>query len=207
MDMTRRQRDVIFFKRNKAVLKWVAIIGGLITLLIFTFFIRIDLFNRPELIQQLLERTGIMAPVVYFILSIGNTIYPLIPGGLGNVIGYTVFGAVHGMALAFAANFIGSLLLFYITKRFGRPILYAFFEEKMVKKSLSYLDRGVNMNWVIAFVFIVPGLPDDLFTMVAGLSGMAYRCIIILQLLFKPVTMFLYMAGINNLFVLLSEWF
>lgn len=207
MDMIRRQRDVIFFKRNRTVLKWLAIFGAVITLLIFTFFIRIDLFNRPELIQDQLERTGIMAPVVYFLLSIINTVYPIIPGGLGNVIGYTVFGAVHGMALSFTANFIGSLLLFYITKRFGRPILYAFFDEKMVTKSLSYLDRGGNMNWIIAVVFIVPGLPDDLFTMIAGLSGMTYRRIIILQLLFKPVTMFLYMAGINNLFVLLLEWF
>ncbi|XJS10959.1 TVP38/TMEM64 family protein [Aerococcaceae bacterium WGS1372] len=204
--MTTRQKDIQFFKRNKTVLKWVAIIGAIITIIIFFFFVRIDLFNRPELIQHQLERTGILAPVVYFLVSIVNTIYPIIPGGLGNVIGYTVFGAVHGMILSFSANLIGSMILFYITKRFGRPILYAFADERLVKKSLSYLDRGINMNWILAIVFIVPGLPDDIFTMIAGLSGMTYKHIILLQLLFKPVTMFLYMAGINNLFVLLSEW-
>ncbi|MBZ6527199.1 TVP38/TMEM64 family protein [Aerococcaceae bacterium DSM 111021] len=207
MDMVPHSKDVLFFKRNKKVLKWVAIFGTILTIVMFTYFFKIDLFNHPEIIQERLESTGTFAPIVFFVLSIVNTFYPIVPGGLGNVIGYTMFGAVFGFTLVFIANFIGSFILFSLAKRFGKPILYAFLDEKTVEKGLGYLDRGYYIEWVLAVLFIVPGLPDELFLMIAGFSDLSYKRMIIIQLIFKPVTMFLYMAGVHNFLRLLSNLF
>ena len=207
MDKMTRYDDVVFFKRNKSVLKWAAIIGAITTVIIFGYFLWIDLFNQPELIQGQLERTGVLAPIVYFLGSIVNTIYPIIPGGLGNVIGYTVFGPIQGFILSFIANLIGSMILFFIAKRFGRPILYAFCDERLVKKGLSYIDKGIKIEWILIVVFIVPGLPDDIFTMLAGLSEISTKRMLLLQLIFKPMTMFLYMMGVNGLFAAVSSLF
>lgn len=205
MDMVTRSKDVLFFKRNKQIVKWVAIIGLLFTLMVLAYFFSIDLFNQPELIASYLEQSGAFAPILYFFVSIVNTIYPLIPGGLGNVIGFTVFGPVAGFALAYSANLIGSFILFTLAKRFGKPILYAFLDEKIVTKCLSYLEKGYYIEWILAVVFVVPGLPDDVFTMISGLSDLTYKRLLWLQLLCKPLTMFLYMMGVNNLLAFLSN--
>lgn len=205
MDHKTSHDDVVFFRRNKNILKWLAIIGVVVTIALFSFFIYIDLFNRPELFQKQLEKTGVLAPSVYFLVSIANTVYPIIPGGLGNVIGYTVFGPMQGFILSFIANLIGSTALFLLAKYFGRPLLYAFANEKMVRKGLSYLERGIKIELLLILVFILPGLPDDLFTMLAGLSELSTKRLLVLQLLFKPVTMFLYMMGVNGLFGILAD--
>lgn len=207
MDQMTRYDDVVFFKRNKTILKWAAIIGLVVTVIIFSYFLSIDLFNQPELIQNQLEKAGALAPIVYFLGSILNTIYPIIPGGLGNVIGYTVFGPVQGFILSYFANLLGSMVLFFLAKRYGRPILYAFCDERLVKKGLSYLDRGIKIEWILIVVFVLPGLPDDIFTMLAGLSEISAKRMVLLQLIFKPVTMFLYMMGVNGLFAVISNLF
>ena len=100
---------------------------------------------------------------------------------------------------------MGSTALFLLAKHFGRPLLYAFANEKMVRKGLSYLERGIKIEWLLILVFILPGLPDDLFTMLAGLSELSTKRLLVLQLLFKPVTMFLYMMGVNGLFGILAD--
>ena len=56
MDHKTSHDDVVFFRRNKNILKWLAIIGVVVTIALFSFFIYIDLFNRPELLQKQLER-------------------------------------------------------------------------------------------------------------------------------------------------------
>lgn len=207
MDMAPQSKDIMFFKRNKQVLKWVAIIGAVITLIIFAYFFKIDLFNHPEILQERLERTGAFAPIVFFLLSIINTVYPIVPGGLGSVIAYAAFGPLLGFILAFSANFLGSLILFWLAKRFGQPILYAFLDEKLVEKGLGYLDRGYYIEWILAVVLVVPGLPDELFIMISGLSDLTYKRMVIIQMIFKPVTLFLYMAGVHNFLGLLSNLF
>lgn len=123
------------------------------------------------------------------------------------MIAYVAFGPLLGFILAFSANFLGTLILFWLAKRFGQPILYAFLDEKLVEKGLSYLDRGYYIEWILAVVLVVPGLPDELFIMISGLSDLTYKRMVIIQLIFKPVTMFLFMAGVHNFLGLLSNLF
>lgn len=80
-------------------------------------------------------------------------------------------------------------------------------DEKLVEKGLSYLDRGYYIEWILAVVLVVPGLPDELFIMISGLSDLTYKRMVIIQLIFKPVTMFLFMAGVHNFLGLLSNLF
>src|SRR5699024_6088226 len=106
MNMTPQKKDIMFLKRNKQVIRWVDIIRAVITLIIFAYFFKIDLFNHPEILQERLERTGAFAPIVFFLLSIINTVYPIVPGGLGNVIAYAAFGPLLSFVLAFSASLL-----------------------------------------------------------------------------------------------------
>lgn len=194
-----------FFLKHKCLVKWVALAGLIITICLFTYLIRHNLFNRPEVFAQYLRQHKGWGPFLYFVLSLFNTVYPIIPGGLGNVVGYSVFGPFWGFTIAFIANLIGSSILFLLARKFGKPILYAFFDKETINKYIGYLERD-SLPWMLAIVYIVPGLPDDLFSMLVGLSPMSFARFTQIQIIFKPLTTFLYMAGINDLFSVFSNF-
>ncbi|UPQ85557.1 TVP38/TMEM64 family protein [Ignavigranum ruoffiae] len=193
-----------FFLKHKCMVKWIALAGLILTIGLFTYLIRHNLFNRPEVFERFLRQHKGWGPLVYFFLSFFNTVYPIIPGGLGNVVGYSVFGPFWGFTIAFGANLLGSTVLFLLARKFGKPILFAFFDKETINKYIGYLEKK-SLGWFLAIVYVVPGLPDDLFSMLVGLSPMSLARFTQIQLIFKPLTTFLYMAGINNLFSIFSN--
>ncbi|WP_124057961.1 TVP38/TMEM64 family protein [Vaginisenegalia massiliensis] len=200
----RVNRDLRWLSENKRILTGLSVLGLILAAVSVGLGVHQDLFQRPEVLQAYLSRTGIFAPVIFFVLTILNAIYPFIPGGMGNVVGYLAFGPLKGFALAFSANVIGSLCLFYLARRYGTVLLEALFSPKLIQRAMGYLNKGYYLECILAVVYIVPGLPDDIFTAFAGLSKMKKGKFILLQLLCRPLTMYLYMMGINQLLALLA---
>lgn len=196
-----------FFAKHKKAVKIITIVGGLLTLVLLYFMFSQDLFRQPKAFEDFLRRYGPLAPLVFFLFSIVNSIYPIIPGGMANVVAYSFLGHWQSFLLAFSGNIIGSLILFQLARTFGMPLLMAFFDRCTIEKYRSYLDKGRQLEIFLAIVYLVPGLPDDLFTMLVGLTKISFKKVLIIQLLFKPITMYFYMSGMNDLFAFLSGMF
>lgn len=192
------------FSQHKKFIKYFALIGLIMTFLLFAYIFKHNLFNRPEVFAEFISKYGNKAPLIYFLLSFFNTIYPLIPGGMGNVVGYSVFGSYQAFFLAFTANILGSMVIFLLARKFGKAILFAFFDRQSINKYIGYLDNKF-FPIILAIVFILPGLPDDLFCMLAGLSSMKFQNFMLIQIFFKPLTTFAYMSGIHKVFAYFSE--
>lgn len=202
-----QERYEKFFMKHKKVVRIITVLGILFTLLICYLLFKHDLWNQPDLYQAKLLEFGPWAPVIFFIGTIFNAIYPIIQGGMGNVVAYSVFGPIQGFLLAFSANLVGSLILFILAKTFGKPFLLAFISKDTIDKYSQYLEDEKKLTWMLAIAFIVPGLPDDAFTMIAGLSSITVSKFMIIQIIFKPVTTFLYMSGVNKGLTFISRLF
>lgn len=196
-----------FFTEHKKVVRIVTILGLAVTAVIFYLLLKHDLLNNPVYYRQKLLKYGPWAPVIFFIVTVFNAIYPIIQGGMGNVVAYSVFGPLKGFLLAFSANLLGSLLLFLLAKKFGKAFLLAFVSKETIDKYIGYIDNEKKLSWLLAVAFVIPGLPDDAFAMLAGLSSMTVGKYMTLQLLFKPVTTFLYMSGVNKGLAFLTRLF
>lgn len=203
----KQKRYEEFFMEHKKLVRIVTIVGLGLTMLIAYLLFKYNLCNQPDLYRAKLLEFGPWAPIIFFIGTVFNAVYPIIQGGMGNVVAYSVFGPVYGFLLAFSANLVGSLILFILAKKFGKPFLLAFFSKETINKYLKYVEDEKRLTWMLAIAFVVPGLPDDAFAMIAGLSSMSVGKFMVLQVLFKPLTTFLYMSGVNKGIAYISRLF
>ena len=96
---------------------WKFIIG--IIIIIFSLIVGYQLFTNTESINQLIQDSGNMGPLVYLcILSIA--IVMLFPTPILKIFTGTFFGFSLGLLINFLASMIGGLLAFFIGRYFFR---------------------------------------------------------------------------------------
>ncbi|MBM7642355.1 TVP38/TMEM64 family protein [Streptococcus loxodontisalivarius] len=144
--------------------------------------------------QKTLVSLGAFGPLLFILLQMVQVIYPIIPGGMTAIIGHIIFGPLYGFIYNFVGIFIGSLLAFGLARRYGNGFAKAFVSEETYDKYVSYLDRndGKFFEKFLAAAFILPGFPDDFLCVVAGLSKMTWKKFIVIFLISKPATLYLY---------------
>lgn len=114
---------------------------------------------------------GAFGCVVYVIMVILQIIVALVPGGPIEVAGGYAFGAFLGTILFLLGAFIGSLTVFILVRKYGKPVVELFFKDKDIGK-LSFLKDDAKRNILFLVLFIIPGSPKDLLCYVAGLTDM-----------------------------------
>ena len=118
--------------------------------------------------------------------------YPVIPGGLTCVVGHALFGPLWGFIYNFTGIFLGSIFAFLLARRYGETFVKSFVSDQTYDKYITYLDKGKFFERFLATAFILPGFPDDFLCMVAGLSKMSLKKFVVITLISKPATLYLY---------------
>jgi len=138
------------------------------------------LLTSKDKIVNFIASLGILAPIVFIFLSIIETVVAPIPGQIIGLAGGFIFGW-WGLALNFIATGIGCFIVFYLSRRFGRPLA-----EKMIKKaSLDKFDHLTQEKGSLVFflIFLIPGLPNDIICYIAGLTEIPIKRLMLLVLL------------------------
>lgn len=176
--------------------QWIRIISliGLIASLIGLYYLKTHshIFAVGGSFQSFITRLGLFGPLIFILWQIVQVIFPIIPGGMTCVIGHAIFGPLYGFIYNFIGIFSGSILSFYLAKQYGETFAKSFVSEKVYNKYITKLDEGKKFEYFLMTTFILPGFPHDFLCMVAGLSKMTYRKFILITLLTKPVTLYLY---------------
>src|SRR5680860_443152 len=129
-----------FLKNNRHI-----IIIFLIALLLSVsgYFINWDIggvFSSRESLQLFIESFGAIAPLVLvFVIALEVIVAPM-PGFIPAVTAGFVFGPFWGAFFVYLGNVIGSLLLFFLVRRYGYRLgKFLFKETKMVRyRTVSY---------------------------------------------------------------------
>lgn len=194
--------------KNRQIIQYATLVGIALTLVIF-FLIKSNpsYFAIGGGFQLLLTSLGIWGPIFFMMIQIIQVVYPVIPGGLTSIVGHALFGPLYGFIYNFIGIFIGSILSFLLARRYGEIFVKSFVSQETYDKYIGYLDRGKTFERFLAAAFVLPGLPDDFFCMVAGLSKLSLKRFIIIAALTKPVTLYLYSAiGFHSMQALLSAF-
>lgn len=172
----------------------VITILGIVLALIGAIYIKSNpnIFAVGGPFQSFLHLIGIWGPLIFILIQIIQVIYPFIPGGLTCIVGHALFGPLYGFIFNFTGIFLGSILAFLLARRYGESFAKAFVSQETYDKYIPYLDKGNYFDWFLATAFILPGFPDDFLCMVAGLSKMSLKRFIVITLLSKPATLYLY---------------
>lgn len=120
--------------------------------------------------------------VIFLVLQVLQVIIALIPGGVIQILGGVLFGGLWGTLLCIAGILLGTLIIYVLVKNFGKPLVEAVFDDKVVKR-FSFLQDSKKLELVIFILFLLPGLPKDLLTYVAPLTKIKMTTFVVLSTL------------------------
>lgn len=157
-------------------------------------------FKSPETLYNYFNQLGIFGVILSFLLLVGNTIFPIIPGGLPALALFMLNEKIMGFLLVMIATVLGSIISFLLVKKYGEIFVKAFISDKVYDSLVKKIYDEKTATKLAIIAFLIPGMPDDATVMICGLTDMRLRRMILLCLLFKPIPTFLYLYGISSLF-------
>jgi uncharacterized membrane protein YdjX (TVP38/TMEM64 family) len=135
--------------------------------------------NRQKLLQWLAQY-GRWAPLITIILHILQVLAAPIPGTAIDAVNGVLFGPWLGTLYSMIGLLIGSMLLMWLARRFGRPLVERYVEPELIIR----LDNMVEQYGLvfIFLVFLLPFLPDDALCLLAGLTTFPLAVLFLLAL-------------------------
>ncbi len=178
--------------RLKKVIKVIGMLSILFSA-IFIFYLigKLDIFQNPKVLSHLIKDHIILGSVLFFLMQIIQVVIPIIPGGVTTVVGFLTFGPFLGFLLNFFGIIIGSCLLFLLVRRFGRPFILLFIDEK---KMDTYDHKISSKTYETIFILnmISPIAPADIMIMITGLSRISFRRFLTIIAICRPISMVTY---------------
>lgn len=170
-------------------------LSTLIGILLLFYCFNQGYFSDPEKLQILLNKSGILAPILFIGLQIFQAVFPLIPGGLSTSLGVVAFGPIAGFIYNYIGAICGSILIFLLARRYGKPFILKFTKQETYDKYVRWLDKK-NYESLFALAIFMPCAPDDLLCMIAGLTTMSLKKFSWIIILGKPLSLLAYSLGL-----------
>ncbi|WP_458204780.1 TVP38/TMEM64 family protein [Haladaptatus sp. NG-SE-30] len=194
LEMAREIRIFTSARSRRTTLAYLAIISILFVGVSVLLPKQFPVLTDANALREYVQGYGLFAPVVFVLLQAGQVVLAPIPGQLLAFGSGYLFGPVYGTLYSVIGATLGSYVAFSLARRFGRPYV-----EKVVRvETLGRFDALVGRRGLIAlfFVFMIPGLPDDVICFVGGLTEMDIRKMVAVSFLGRlPAYFLINLAG------------
>ncbi len=175
-------------EKNKKILKIILILvfAALILFLSIRYFVPLCRLlgteqGRAEL-AEFIERAGIFAPLVFVLMMALQIVIAFVPGGPLEITAGVLFGGWLGTFLTVTGAFLGTLLVYSLVKKFGRPLVSFFVNEEKIK-TFSVLEDEDKLEFWVFILFLIPGIPKDLLTYIVPLTKIQGKQFLLLSTL------------------------
>ena len=159
--------------------KWIA--AGLLALLVLIVagawrFVGAPLMrflSDPDALRNWVEAQGWYSRLAFMGMVIFQVIIAFIPGEPFEIAAGYAFGAVEGTILSIAGAAIGSIITFWLVRRFGMRLVRIFFSEEKIN-SVKFLKTSSARMYLFLVIYMIPGTPKDLLGYFAGLTDIPF---------------------------------
>lgn len=138
--------------------------------------------NAAGTFQKIVESNPVSGRLLYVGIQILQVFVAFIPGEVVEIAGGLAFGAIEGMLLSLIGVAVGSSIIFMLTKTLGMKFVELFVSREKINE-LRFIRNGKNLEWIVFYVFLIPGTPKDLLTYVVGLTRMKLGSFLLISLL------------------------
>ncbi len=183
----------------KIIYNTISVLGILGSIGFCIYLYRRGIFTDREAMRSFVLTRPATAPFLFILIQILQVVVPVIPGGISLAAGVWIFGPWLGFAYNYIGICIGSILNFLIARRFGKPLVQAVVSERIFNKYIGWLDKGKRFDTLFAWAIFLPVAPDDYLCMLAGLTSITLKKYVLIILLCKPASIFLYSIGLSTL--------
>ncbi len=169
--------------------KKIRIISLCVILILLIIFLKISLnreFSSVEDFQVYIDHFGITGPFVLTIFQAFQVVIPILPGYLGCAVGAIAFGPEIGFLCNYIGISVGSIISYFLARKYGLNIVNLMFSEKTYNKWRKKIEKSKSYKRFLFIATLLPLFPDDFLCYFSGLIKMNRRKFIWIIILGKP---------------------
>uniref|UniRef100_UPI0026F3AD88 TVP38/TMEM64 family protein n=1 Tax=uncultured Adlercreutzia sp. TaxID=875803 RepID=UPI0026F3AD88 len=103
-----------------------------------------------------------------------------IPGEVVQVAAGMIYGPWVGALIIWIGCIISSSFIFVLVHKLGAPFVQAMVPEKYMGKFREW-EKSPKFNAIVFILFLIPGLPKDVFTYLTPLTHMSMRSFVLIS--------------------------
>jgi uncharacterized membrane protein YdjX (TVP38/TMEM64 family) len=154
-----------------------------------------EIVQNVETLQGYIRKAGVWMPILYIIFQFLQVLVLPVPSIISTLAGIALFGAFQTAIFSLIGIWLGSVVAFYIGRKFGKKAVAWLIGVETLEKWQAKI-KGKD-NFVLTVMFLLPLFPDDLLCFVAGLSMMSWRFFLIMMSVCRILAVFTTCYSVN----------
>ena len=126
-----------------------------------------------------MDNAGIQGVLLLEALQFLQIVVAFIPGEVVQFTAGAIYGPWWGALIIFVGCVISSAFIFLIVHKLGAPFVKDMVPAKYLEKFEEF-EKKRMFNVIVFVLFLIPGLPKDVFTYITPLSDMPFRTFIVI---------------------------
>lgn len=161
-------------KSRRQVIVYCILFVGLIVGITAVLFPYVERLSDPQfqkVIEAWIDKMGVIGFLIVLGIQILQVVIAYIPGETVEIFSGALYGTMGGLFICLFGCMIASTIIFSLSKRYGKPLLYTLFDKEKVK-GWKWLQDSRKYLMVTFILFFVPGTPKDMLTYIVGITNM-----------------------------------
>lgn len=183
-------------KTTRRLINIGTIVCTILLVLLTIYWYRLGIFTSQEKMHAYLADKKIIGPIIFILIQIVQVVIPIIPGGISLLGGVIFFGPIWGFIYNYVGICIGSIIIFFLARYYGKPFILHLVSEETYNKYIKWTKNQKRYNWIFAICIVAPAAPDDVLCMISGLTEMKFSTYFWIIVLGKPWTIAAYSLGL-----------
>lgn len=151
-----------------------------IILIVLGYIYPSHFFSSQEAVRNFVSSWGVFAPVAFILLQITQVVLTPLSHYTVSIAGGFIFGLWQGFLYNWTGRVIGSIIAFYLGRKFGRRIIQHLVKPETLKKYDWIFEKG---RLLLFLAYFLPLFPDDELSYLAGFSSLKAKFFIPLMIL------------------------
>lgn len=177
---------------SRRLINFISLCGFFALIFLTVYFYHLGIFDDLQSLQEFVSQKTFWAPLIFVLIQILQVVIPIIPGGISLAAGVLLFGPLEGFLYNYIGICIGSLILFWLGRQYGRPLVLRLVNEKTYYKYIHWLDNQKRFDRLFTLAIFFPIAPDDALCLMASLTKISFKKFTWIILLAKPASVFAY---------------
>lgn len=163
-------------KKKMKIIKAILLILFLIVVTFFTIkllplFKDLGSTEGRNLFKTKIDAMGPLGAFMIIGLVFIQLLLAFLPGEPLEILAGMCYGTIGGMILIFIGVFLGSVIIFFSVKKFGKDFIITFFGEDGYDKVINnkIFKNAKKIELILFILYFIPGTPKDIFTYIGGL--------------------------------------
>jgi uncharacterized membrane protein YdjX (TVP38/TMEM64 family) len=158
----------------------------------------INVLRDREAVVAFLDQLGFVGPVVLTALLGLQVLIPSLPAEPLMIAGAYAYGFPGGLLMNWLVAVVASQAVFYLARYAGRPVVEHFVPAQLLDKWTRIANEKGAVFFLMAF--LIPAIPSDIMTYVAGMSGIDGRRFLVASVAGQtPTVVLLTLVGADGL--------